>query len=69
MVLLGLALGAVVTVLLGRILATFLFGVTPSDPLALAAAALGFTVVALMACWLPAYRATRVDPIESLRYE
>jgi predicted permease len=69
MVLLGLALGAVVTVLLGRILATFLFGVTPSDPLALAVAALGFTAVALMACWLPAYRATRVDPIQSLRYE
>ena len=69
LVLLGLLLGAIVTVLLGRLLATFLFGVAPGDPLALAAAALGFAIVALVACWLPAYRATRVDPMEALRYE
>ena len=69
LVLLGLLLGAIVTVLLGRILATFLFGVEPSDPLALAVAAFGFAAVALLACWLPAYRATRVDPMEALRYE
>jgi putative ABC transport system permease protein len=69
LVLLGLLLGAIVTVLLGRLLATFLFGVEPSDPLALVLAAFGFAVVALFACWLPAYRATRVDPIDALRYE
>jgi len=69
LVLLGLLLGAIVTVLLGRLLATFLFGVEPSDPLALAAAAFGFAMIALIACWLPAYRATRVDPMEALRYE
>jgi putative ABC transport system permease protein len=69
LVLLGLLLGAIGTVLLGRLLATFLFGVKPSDPLALAVAALGFAAVALLACWLPAYRSTRVDPMEALRYE
>jgi putative ABC transport system permease protein len=69
LVLLGLLLGAIGTVLLGRLLATFLFGVAPSDPLALAAASFGFATVALLACWLPAYRATRVDPMEALRYE
>jgi putative ABC transport system permease protein len=69
LVLLGLVLGSLATFLLGRLLATLLFGVMPTDPAALAAAALGFTAVALMACWLPAYRATRVDPIDTLRYE
>jgi predicted permease len=69
LVLLGLVLGAIVTAFLGRLLATFLFGVTPTDPLALAAAALGFTTVALIACWLPAHRAIKVDPIEALRCE
>jgi ABC-type antimicrobial peptide transport system permease subunit len=65
----GLGFGAIGTALLGRFLATYLFGVRPSDPVALVAAVLGFTVVALMASWLPAYRATKVDPIDALRNE
>ena len=69
LVLLGLGLGAIVTAVLGQLLATFLFGVTPFDPLALASAAFGFMIVALLACWLPAYRATLVDPIDALRCE
>lgn len=69
LVLLGLSLGVVVTVFLGRLLASFLFGVEPGNPLMLAAAVLVFATAALLACWLPAYRATRVDPMEALRYE
>jgi len=58
-----------VTALLARLLAGFLFGVAPYDPLALVAAATGFALIALLACWLPAYRATQVDPMQALRYE
>lgn len=65
----GLIAGVVAAVLLGRLLETLLFGVRPADPLALGGAALVFGAVALMACAVPAYRAARVDLMESLRQE
>ncbi len=63
----GLLLGAIVALLVGRLLQTLLFDVRPSDPIALGTAAIAFGVVALAACLLPAYRASRVDLMESLR--
>jgi ABC-type antimicrobial peptide transport system permease subunit len=61
----GLAGGVVVT----RVLQRFLFEVTPTDPIAFAAVTLLLMAVGLMAAWLPARRATRIDPTTALRAE
>ena len=66
---LGLTLGALVTLSLGRAIRTFLFGVNLTDPLTFGAMALMFAAVALIACYIPAHRASKVDPILALRNE
>ena len=72
----GLALVAVggvtgmsVALATGRVLRAYLFGVSSTDPVTFVAVALLLAAVALLACWLPARRATRVNPMEALRYE
>jgi putative ABC transport system permease protein len=67
--LLGAAIGVAVAVALTRMMKSWLFGVSPTDPLTFAAAALLLTIVALLSCWIPARRATKVDPITALRFE
>jgi ABC-type antimicrobial peptide transport system permease subunit len=67
--LLGIGIGAVGALAVSRFVASLIYAVKPSDPLTFAGMALLLTAVALAACILPAYRATRVDPIEALRYE
>ncbi len=54
---------------LGRLIGSQLFGVTPNDPWVMGAATLTLGVIALVAGYLPARRATRIDPIQALRYE
>jgi predicted permease len=66
---LGLASGVLGALALTRLMASLLFGVTPTDPATFATIALLMTTVVLLACFIPARRATRVDPIVALRYE
>jgi putative ABC transport system permease protein len=63
----GAAIGLVGALWLGHTASSLLFGVTASDPLTFATVSLLLTVVALAACYFPARRATKVDPIRALR--
>jgi putative ABC transport system permease protein len=65
----GVLVGALAALGVGFLVASRLYGVKPYDPLSLAVAAAVVMAIALLACYLPAQRATRVDPIEVLRYE
>ncbi len=65
----GLGAGLVLSLGLTWVLGSLLFSVRPYDPISLAAAAAALALVALLACSLPAWRATRVDPLVALRYE
>ena len=64
-IVIGLFLSAVPT----RFLRSFLYGVSPLDPVAFAGAALVWLLIAMLASYIPAHRAARVDPAISLRYE
>ena len=65
----GIAAGIAAALALTRFLSAFLYGVTPTDPFTFAAMAILLLLTALAACYIPARRATRVDPLTALRHE
>jgi putative ABC transport system permease protein len=67
--LIGLGLGVVLAVMLGHLVRGILFQVSPLDPLVYGAAIVLLASSAMLACWLPARRASRVDPMKALRHE
>jgi len=69
LLLMGLVSGALLSIAAVRLITARLYGLSPGDPVTFAGALAGLTVVAALATWLPAYRASRVDALVALRYE
>ena len=67
--LVGVAIGLAGAIAISRVLGGFLYGVTAMDPITLGGASLGLILLALAACYIPARRATKVEPLQALRYE
>jgi len=69
LVLSGAIVGTLASIALSRFIGGLLFGISPTNATTFTGAGIGLVIVAMLACYLPARRATKVDPLEALRYE
>jgi predicted permease len=69
LIVIGLVIGTGIALAFARVLGTFLFDVQPTDPIILVSAVLLFAAIALLACYIPARRAMRIEPMNALRHE
>jgi len=69
LIVLGIVIGLLGAYALTKVLASMLFGVSATEPGAFASIAIVLGVIALLACYMPARRATKIEPVEALRYE
>jgi len=67
LVVIGIGIGLGLSLLLGRLLSKMLFGLSPADPVSLAGASFALIAIAALACYLPAFSASRLDPMRALR--
>jgi putative ABC transport system permease protein len=67
--LIGIAIGVGLAIAVMQLITSFLYGVKPTDPLTYALVAIFLAMIAALACYLPARRAIKVDPLVALRYE
>jgi putative ABC transport system permease protein len=67
--LLGMGIGAAITFASTRLISSLLFGVSITDPFTYAVIGISLALVAMVACWIPARRATKIDPMVALRSE
>ena len=67
--LLGVAVGMVASFVLTRLMTSLLFGINPVDPITFASVTVLLLTVSFMACWIPARRAAKTDPLVAIRYE
>jgi putative ABC transport system permease protein len=67
--LIGVAIGFIGAIAVTRLMRSLLFAVTPTDLMTFSIASIVLIVIALLACYIPARRATKVDPLVALRYE
>ncbi len=65
----GSCMGLISILILGKLLSSFLFGISPADPISIGSAVLTLTIIGLLAGYLPAKRTMRIDPVEALRVE